>query len=170
MKAFIPLIRRYKWWVTLVSILGLAANVLAILVPKISARIIDHIQDSHKDIVLLVSVAVGTLIVAAVQIICSTYFSEKVALDLRHKLIEKVSGQTFGYIATSTPGRLLTVITSDIDAVKGVIAQGLIALLGAAVTRDYPRAYRGLRHDFRETRQAFPERSGKHREDQRYHQ
>jgi ATP-binding cassette subfamily B protein len=101
-------------------------------VPKLAARVIDQ-SGTHLFQTLMI-VAILSFLIAVTQIYSSTYFSEKVALDLRKRLITKVSGQTFGYISNSTPGRLLTIITSDVDAVKGVISQGLVALLGALVT------------------------------------
>ncbi len=135
MKAFGVLVKSYKWWVIAVTVLGLAANILALLVPKLSAQVIDQVvASSSANVTLLIIVATLTLIIAIIQIVASTYFSEKIALDLRAKLITKMSGQTFNYIAMSTPGRLLTVATSDVDAVKNVIAQGLVTLLGAVVT------------------------------------
>jgi ATP-binding cassette subfamily B protein len=136
MAPFYKLTKNYLGWVILVSVLGLATNVLALYVPKLSATVIDHVRsaDVSHNILALTLVALAAFVVAVLQIYSSTYFSEKVALDLRQQLIGKISNQTFGYVAASTPGRLLTIFTSDTDAVKNVIAQGLVALLGAAVT------------------------------------
>lgn len=116
----------------MVLVLGVATNGLALYVPKLAARVID--QSGEHLFLMLFGVAILSFIIAVVQIYASTYFSEKVALDLRKKLINKISGQTFGYISSSTPGRLLTIVTSDVDAVKNVISQGIVALLGALVT------------------------------------
>lgn len=129
---FAFLLKKYKWWFLLVLVLGVATNGLALYVPKLAARVID--QSGEHLFLMLFGVAILSFIIAVVQIYASTYFSEKVALDLRKKLINKISGQTFGYISSSTPGRLLTIVTSDVDAVKNVISQGIVALLGALVT------------------------------------
>ena len=139
---FLKLLKSYKWWAIIVTILGLAANGLSLYVPKLSAKIIDTSATAalqgnfywSPTMSLFLFLIVFTLIIAVVQIYISTYFSEKVALDLRHNLIEKISGQSFHYISSSTPGRLLTILTSDIDAVKDVISQGLVTLLGAFIT------------------------------------
>ncbi len=147
---FFKLIKSYYGWAIVVVVLGFASNILSLFVPKLSARVIDSVDFSAlghagniatstgyvwpSSLTLLLVLALITLVIAVVQIYLSTYFSEKVALDLRHKLTAKISSQSFGYISDSTPGRLLTIVTSDVDAVKNVISQGLVTLLGALVT------------------------------------
>ncbi len=147
---FFKLIKSYYGWAIVVVVLGFASNILSLFVPKLSARVIDSVDFSAlghvgniatstgyvwpSSLTLLLVLALITLVIAVVQIYLSTYFSEKVALDLRHKLTAKISSQSFGYISDSTPGRLLTIVTSDVDAVKNVISQGLVTLLGAVVT------------------------------------
>ena len=147
---FFKLIKSYYGFAIVVVVLGFASNILSLFVPKLSARVIDSVDFSAlghvgniatstgyvwpSSLTLLLVLALITLVIAVVQIYLSTYFSEKVALDLRHKLTAKISSQSFGYISDSTPGRLLTIVTSDVDAVKNVISQGLVTLLGAVVT------------------------------------
>lgn len=128
--SFARLIKTYWLWVVAVLILGLATNVLSLYVPKLSAGVIDGTQGSG----LLILIAGIAFVVAVIQITISSYFSEKVALDLRSKIIDKIKDQTYSYIGESTPGRLLTVATSDVDAVKSVFSLGLVTLLGAIVT------------------------------------
>lgn len=128
--SFARLIKIYWLWVVAVLILGLATNVLSLYVPKLSAGVIDGTQGSG----LLILIAGIAFVVAVIQITISSYFSEKVALDLRSKIIDKIKDQTYSYIGESTPGRLLTVATSDVDAVKSVFSLGLVTLLGAIVT------------------------------------
>lgn len=142
MKDFYKIIKGYKGLTFSVTVLGLLANVLSLYVPKLGAKVIDGFSSAYSlgifswsdSLFWLTVVALITLVVAVVQIYVSAYFSEKVAYDLRNDLINKISNQTFSYVSMSTPGRLLTVLTSDIDAVKNVISQGLVTLLGAVVT------------------------------------
>lgn len=128
--SFARLIKTYWPWVAAVLVLGLTTNLLSLYVPKLSAGAIDGTQGSG----FLILIAGIAFIVAVIQITISSYFSEKVALDLRAKLIDKIKDQTYSYIGESTPGRLLTVATSDVDAVKSVFSLGLVTLLGAVVT------------------------------------
>ncbi len=134
---FLSLIKPYKWWVILISVLGIAANGLALFIPKMAAKVIDQSVATggllNQSLITLTIVVVGSLLVSIFQVVASSYLSEKVGFNLRHHLIGKISNQTHGYVATSTPGRILTVMTSDIEAVKNIVSQGFVTLLGAAV-------------------------------------
>lgn len=128
--SFLRLIKSYLYWVTIVLVLGLATNILSLYVPRLSAGVIDGTEKTT----FLFVIAGAAFVIAVIQISISSYFSEKVALDLREKIIQKLKDQTYSYIGESTPGRLLTVATSDVDAVKNIFSQGLVTLLGAIVT------------------------------------
>lgn len=133
---FTGLLKRYKGWAISITILGFAANILALSVPKLAADAIDASFTSTwtTTLTILLGIAFLTLIIAAVQMYVSTYLSEKIALDLRGNLIDKISKQSFQYVDESTPGNLQTVLTSDVDAVKGVVSQGFVTLFGAVIT------------------------------------
>ncbi|MES2623165.1 MAG: ABC transporter ATP-binding protein [Patescibacteria group bacterium] len=133
---FGKLVKTYKGWTISVIVLGFAANVLALYVPKLAAKAIDAGVFSawSPTLMILLGIAIATLIVAVVQMYVSTYLSEKVALDLRAQLIDKISRQSFQYVDESTPGNLQTVLTSDVEAVKMVISQGFVTLFGALLT------------------------------------
>lgn len=137
----IGLIKKYKKLAIAVVFFGIATNTLALVVPKITAKIIDIAtltpglsEEVVNNIFILVLIGTATFIVAWLQIYVSSYFAEKVAYDLRLQLIEKVGNQSFGYIAKESPAKLLTHMTSDVDAVKGVVSQGMVTLLSAVVT------------------------------------
>ncbi len=142
MSAFINIIKRYIGLASTVIVLGIISNGLALYVPTLSAHIIDDVNIIKQfaffawspTLTLVTIFAIFSFILAIIQIQVSTFFSERVALDLRHRLIDKISKQSFSYVSNSTPGRLMTILTSDIDAVKNVISQGLVTLLGAIIT------------------------------------
>jgi hypothetical protein len=75
--------------VAAVLVLGLTTNLLSLYVPKLSAGVIYGTQGSG----FLILIAGIAFIVAVIQITISSYFSEKVALDLRAKLIDKIKDQ-----------------------------------------------------------------------------
>jgi ATP-binding cassette subfamily B protein len=62
-----------------------------------------------------------------------TYASERVARDLRAKLSEKISTQTFAEVQTITPSKLLTNLTSDIDSVKNFVSQAVVSIISSIV-------------------------------------
>src|SRR5690606_4344624 len=67
------------------------------------------------------------------QSIVQTYASEKVARNLRQQLSEKISRQTFSYIREADPNKLLTNLTSDVDAVKTFVSQAVVNIVSSIV-------------------------------------
>ncbi|MEI8062202.1 MAG: ABC transporter ATP-binding protein [bacterium] len=141
--SFFSILKKYKWWVIAVSVFGIAANGLAVYVPRYSGSIIDssvsksgvvNVVMANSGIKGLMILVISTFVIAIIQICISTYFSEKVGKDLRLELVEKIGDQTYDYVSTSTPGRLMTVMTSDVSAVQDVMSQGLVVMLGAFIT------------------------------------
>lgn len=137
----IKFLKNYKGLALAVFLLGLTTNILALAIPKFSAKIIDLSiefpglnEQVLNNIYILIGIALLTLIVALIQIYISSIFAERVGYDLRKILINKVGDQAYSYITKITPAKLLTLITSDVDAVKSVIASSLVILLGAIVT------------------------------------
>jgi ATP-binding cassette subfamily B protein len=115
--------------------LTIAANSLNLLVPKLIARAIDTFDPGR---LLLGTLAVRFLAVAAgiffftyLQSIAQTYASERVAKDLRTKLVAKLATQDLAYIQQVTAARLLTNLTSDVDAVKLFVSQAVGSLVSS---------------------------------------
>ena len=79
-------------------------------------------------------IAVGILILTFIQSGLSTYVADKIGLDLRNNVISKLKDRSFVYMRQTTSGHLITVLTSDIDAVKNMIANGLPSILMAGST------------------------------------
>lgn len=133
---FGQILKTYKWWTILTILLGFVATVLSLLVPKIAAIAIDKGDFSiwSSTLTLLVFIAASAFIVIILQIFVSNYLSEKLALDLRAKVIKKISRQSFQYVDDSTPGQLQTILTSDVEAVKSIIVQGFVTLTSAILT------------------------------------
>jgi ATP-binding cassette subfamily B protein len=62
------------------------------------------------------------------QGILQTYASERVARDLRTKLADKISRQSYSFIQHANPSKLLTNLTSDIDSVKLFVSMAIVSL------------------------------------------
>ncbi|HEY1037382.1 MAG TPA: ABC transporter ATP-binding protein [Candidatus Paceibacterota bacterium] len=137
--SFPGLVATYKWLFAAVVILTFVANGLYVYIPRLSASVIDQanaasgLAGAYPALITLAVVAVVALVSTSVQVFVSGYFSEKVALDLRNKVIDKLGDQSFGYISKAGSGKLLTNATSDVEAVKNVLSQGLSTLLGALI-------------------------------------
>jgi ATP-binding cassette subfamily B protein len=117
--------------------LAVATNGLNLVIPRLISFAIDAF--SSGTFVLNVFMIQFLVIVAAVfvvtygQGIMQVYVSERVARDLREKVVQKISRQTFAYVQTATPSKLLTNLTSDIDAIKMFVSQAIVSIVSSIV-------------------------------------
>jgi len=129
------LLRPYTFLIVLLVVLTIGANALNLAVPQIMARAIDTYAGGHfvlADLILEFSlVALFIFLLTYAQNIVQVYASERVARDLRLDLSAKISVQPYEYIDRVTPSKLLTNLTSDIDAVKSFVSQAIAALISS---------------------------------------
>jgi ATP-binding cassette, subfamily B, bacterial len=129
------LLKPYARLVSALVVLTILGNGLNLLVPKI----ISHAIDSHarRQLVLttvaleLLVVSLGIFLFTYLQSVTQTYASERVARDLRTRLAAKISVQDHAYIQQATPAKLLTNLTSDVDAIKMFVAQAIASLISS---------------------------------------
>lgn len=130
------LLKPYALWISLLVVLTILANGLNLLVPKIIANAIDTYTQGNfalQNIVLeFFAVAIAIFILTYLQNVVQTYSSERVARDLRKKISAKISAQDYMYIERVTPGKLLTNLTSDVDAVKIFVSLAIAAMISSA--------------------------------------
>jgi ATP-binding cassette subfamily B protein len=134
--SLLPLLRPYRGWIAALVGLTMLANGLNLVVPKLIANAIDAFDGGVFSPVGLVSefflVAAGVFVFTYLQAVVQTFASERVARDLRARLIEKISLQDFAFVQDVSPAKLLTNLTSDIDAVKTFVAQAIASLVSSA--------------------------------------
>jgi ATP-binding cassette, subfamily B, bacterial len=108
---------------------------LNLLVPKIVARAIDTFATSQLVLGTLVAefmaVAIGIFFFTYLQSIVQVYASERVARDLRTRVVAKLSTQNLAYIQQVGTATLLTNLTADVDAVKLFVAQAVGSLVSS---------------------------------------
>lgn len=125
----------YKGLIALLILLALASNGLTLWLPKIIAHGIDSfIRSGLSSRLLLWEFGVAAVLIfifTYLQSIVQTYASERVARDLRHKLSEKISNRTYAFVQQATAAKLLTNLTSDIDAVKNFVAQAIVNIVSS---------------------------------------
>ena len=115
--------------------LTIAGNALNLLIPKLVADAIDSY--GRRTLVLgtvapgLLLAAAGILIFGYLQGIVQTYAADRVARDLRTRLITRIAAQDPAYIQQITPAALLTHLTSDVDAVKMFVAMAIASLISS---------------------------------------
>jgi ATP-binding cassette subfamily B protein len=130
------LLGAYWPWIALLVLLTIFANSLNLVVPRIIAAAIDGIGKPGLSISGLVVefalVAAGIFVLTYLQAIVQTVTSERVARDLRVRLVGKIAQQDFAYVQTVSPSRLLTNLTSDVDAIKSFISQAIASMVSSA--------------------------------------
>lgn len=132
-----PLLRPYRG--TIATIIGLTvlANALNLVVPRLIARAIDGYSANQLVVGTLVieflAVVLGVFVLTYLQNIAQTLASERVARDLRTKIVAKLATQNVAYIQRITTATLLTNLTSDVDAVKLFVSQAVGSIVSSAV-------------------------------------
>lgn len=137
------LLGKYSRFILLLVLLALLSNGINLIIPKLIAYGIDTYSAGTLNFTTLIiafsAASVGIFIFTYLQSVVQTIAAERVAKDLRTNLSAKIAQQTFGYIERLTPGKLLTNLTSDVDAIKSfiskaipVIISSLFLIIGAA--------------------------------------
>lgn len=124
--------------------MAIASNILGLMLPKIMSRSIDAYINHTFNVNTLIFEYGGASFAIVILIFAQNYFqvytSERVARDLRQKLSDKISRQSFAFVERVTPAKLLTNLTADVDAIKTFIAlaiasitSSVIVIIGASV-------------------------------------
>ncbi len=131
------LLKPYSAMISALLLFALLSNGLNLVIPKLIQFGIDDYSKgiwNMRKIVTWFSIAAFLIfILTYIQSIIQTFASEKVARDLRAKLSAKISQQDYAYIQDTTPGKLLTNLTSDVDAIKMFVAQAIVSIVSSIV-------------------------------------
>jgi ATP-binding cassette subfamily B protein len=125
----------YKGIVILLIIMSLAGSAINLLIPQIIARAIDSFSANRFDastvIMEFVIAAAGIFVFTFLQGLLQTFAAERVAKDLRNKLADKISDQSYSFILNANPAKLLTNMTSDMDSVKMFVSQAFVNIISS---------------------------------------
>lgn len=131
------LLRNYRGMIFALVVLALASNILGLILPKVISRAIDafvHGNFTYRTTTIdFALIASGVLIFTFLQNIIQTYASEKVARDLRTSINDKISHGSYLFVQKTSPAKLLTHLTSDIDSVKMFVGQAVASLISSFV-------------------------------------
>ncbi len=128
--------RNYLRFLIPLIIAATLANGIGLVIPALISKHIDVYQATggyNFNLILLelIGITVAVAVFTLIQSALATFTAEKMAYDLRDQLAKKISQQSFHYVSTTTVAKLLTIITSDVDGIKGLIAQGIVAIFSA---------------------------------------
>jgi ATP-binding cassette, subfamily B, bacterial len=130
------LLKPYRGMIFLLVFFALISNGINLVLPKIIANGIDAFPSHYVLRPLLIkflSAAVIIFIFTFFQSIIQTNTSERVARDLRERLAAKISTQSYAYIETANPSKLLTNLTADVDSVKMFISQAIVTIASSLI-------------------------------------
>ena len=129
------LLKPYKGMVALLVVFALISNAANLVIPKIIAHGIDTFNAGKyelKPILVDFLIAAFTIFFFTfLQTIVQTYAAEKVGFDLRKKLSDKISRQSFAFIQKANPSKLLTNLTSDMDSLKMFVSTGVSSIFSS---------------------------------------
>jgi ATP-binding cassette subfamily B protein len=120
-------------------VLTLVLNLLGVLQPKFTQYAIDwYILPKKLDgLVLLVGLYLGTQFLRFVfsyfQAILLNSVGQYVMFDMRRELYDKLQHQEIAYYDRNPIGRIMTRLTTDVDALNELFTQGVTDLLGDLV-------------------------------------
>lgn len=113
-------------------IFALLSNAVNLVIPKLISRSIDAYSGGHFSFkTTLIEFLIASIVIFVftyLQSVIQTLASEKVARDLRTKLSAKISRQSYAYIQKTSPAKLLTNLTSDIDSVKMFVSMAVVSI------------------------------------------
>ncbi len=129
------LLKPYKKMIMLLLFFVLVSNGMNLIIPKIISHGIDSFTAGNYNLKSIVIEFFGASLIIFIfsylQSIVQTFASEKVAKDLREKLSNKISLQSYDFIEEANPSKLLTNLTSDIDSVKMFVAQAVASIISS---------------------------------------
>ncbi len=136
-KGLLNLLGPYKGIIALLTCVTIIPNIVSLLIPQI----VGHAIDSYTLGIFMLSTTIWQFSLATITILIftilqstiQTYASERVARDMRTELSAKISHQSYGYIQTISPAKLLTNLTGDIDSVKSYISLAIVTIISSIV-------------------------------------
>jgi ATP-binding cassette subfamily B protein len=111
------------------------SNSFNLFVPRLIANAIDTYAQQRLVLPTMIeefaAVTVGIFLFAYFQVVFQTMASERVARDMRTKLVQKISNQDNEFVVKVTPAKLLTNLTSDVDAIKMFVSQAIASIISS---------------------------------------
>lgn len=133
--SLLGLLRPYWLWIGGLVGLTMASNALNLMVPRLISSAIDGVDTPATTLPRFVlsfcALAAGVFVLTYLQSVVQTFASERVARDLRGRLVGRIAEQDFAYVQTVTPAKLLTNLTSDVDAIKSFVSQAVSSIVSS---------------------------------------
>ena len=140
MRRLLAYLRPYRWYVaTAVGIL-IAASGLALVGPWLTKIAIDQAFPAGdlRLLALLAVIYVGSMLVAAVleyaRTLLTTWIGQRVMEDLRGQIFGHLQRLELAFFDRNPVGRLMTRVTSDVEALNEMFTSGVVTIFGDVFT------------------------------------
>jgi ATP-binding cassette subfamily B protein len=130
------MLRPYRTMIILLIFFSLLSNGINLILPRIIASGIDAYPNQYELKKILIEFGTAALVIfifTYLQSIIQTNTAERVARDLRSRLAEKISTQSFMAVEKANPSKLLTNLTGDVDSVKLFVSQAIVQMSSSIV-------------------------------------
>lgn len=128
-------LKPYRLLIFVLVSLALLSNGVNLIIPRLISSAIDSVGTTHFPLSTVVFQFLGAslaiFIFQLLQGYMQTYVSERVARDIRTELNQRISRQRYQFILDSDPSKLLTNLTTDVDALKSFVAIGVVAMVSS---------------------------------------
>ncbi len=126
------LLKPYRVMILGLVVLSLLSNGLSLVLPQYIQQGIDDFTRNQLDLAALawpfLGLSLGIFALSTLQSVLQVWASEKVARDLRDRLASVISRQNYPTLQHLTSAKLLTYLTSDVDAIKVFVSQAVVSL------------------------------------------
>ncbi len=140
MRRLLVYLRPYRLYVGLALLLLLVAAAAQLATPYlIKIAFDDHIAIGDQDGLMLIAIQLLAIMCLEFftgygQIRIMEWIGQSAMFDLRQKIFNHIQSMHLGFFDKNPSGRLLTRVTSDVNALNEMFASGVIDILGNIVT------------------------------------
>ncbi len=140
MRRLLVYLRPYRLYVGLALLLLLVAAAAQLATPYlIKIAFDDHIAVGDQDGLVLIAIQLLAIMCLEFftgygQIRIMEWIGQSAMFDLRQKIFNHIQSMHLGFFDKNPSGRLLTRVTSDVNALNEMFASGVIDILGNIVT------------------------------------
>lgn len=126
-----PALKPIRLMVIVLVVLAIVTNVLTVTLPRETAALLNQLPEPNAWPVITLIAAIFAL--SATTTILGSYFSQQFAYNVRSIVFAKLVQQPFKFIAKQGSGKLLSNLTSDVDAIRDVVNQVAAQIISAVV-------------------------------------
>jgi ATP-binding cassette, subfamily B, multidrug efflux pump len=140
MRRLLAYLRPYRWRVVLAVLLLLTGALVELVGPYLTKVALDTaIPEADTTLLaLLASAFFGALLLAfaleAAQTLVTTWLGQRVMFDLREEIFAHLQQLGLPYYDRNPVGRLMTRVTSDVEALNELFSSGVVAVFGDLFT------------------------------------